>query len=624
MKPELFKLALDVRNSKNNDRNVPVGAPVQFGMKKINGRAMSYTERYRDQWVKPEYNLEEIQIAQDTDSYIFKSIQLKANRFALAGWEFTSLSEDRLRYVKKRIREIEAVSGIPFDFLLFQTARDLIRFSNCIWVKVRNVNASTGKKRSLPTGKEVDPVAGYFILPFETLEFKYKINGELQRVKQLMPSGRSREFAPEDIIHFVTNKNPGFTMGTPELGPVLDDVSLLRRIEELVQDLLETSIFPLYQWSIGSDSLPERVGPDGVKETDVVKKTIEYMPAGGMFVTDHRHKISAIGAEGRALRIEGYLEYFKKRVFSGLGVSSVDMGEGDTANRATAQSLSKTAIQHVEALHLYVKLFIDKFVINELLLEGTFGENVFDDENIVELKFGTVDKEENTKLENQVIQLFANKLITETEARKRLRLNPLSEEMRENSYFKLYEEPLAMMKIGMPSTDLALAQSPNSSISEEGIKRNEEREAQKRQGANANSSSTGAQRASAAASRPSNQHGTRTSPKFDNYIELDTGSLVNLELLDKSFNDGLLSVSETISLNDEYLVKLEELKSKCVDSINKTLELSKKKIAEFEKEGVSSDLVLKSLSWRYDNLINDYSIQAFELGVDLGKLEISE
>ena len=109
-------------------------------MKKINGRGMSYTERFRDLWVKPEYDLEEIQIAQDTDSYIFKSIQLKSNRFALAGWEFTSLNEERLAYIKERIREIEAVSGVPFDMLIFQTARDLIRFSNCIWVFIKIIH----------------------------------------------------------------------------------------------------------------------------------------------------------------------------------------------------------------------------------------------------------------------------------------------------------------------------------------------------------------------------------------------------------------------------------------------------------------------------------------------------
>ena len=625
MKPDIFKLALDVSEMKNTDRNVPIGAPVQFGMKKISGRAMSYAERYKGQWVKPEYNLEEIQIAQDTDSYIFKSIQLKSNRFALAGWEFTSLNKDSLSYIKKRVREIEAVSGIPFDLLLFQTARDLIRFSNCIWVKVRNIQASSGKKRKLPTGKEVEPVAGYFILPFETLQFKYKVNGEIARVMQKMPgSGKSREFAPEDILHFYTNKNPGFAMGTPELGPVLDDVVLLRRIEELVQDLLETSIFPVWQWSVGSDSLPERVSPDGSKETDIVKQTIEYMPAGGIFVTDHRHEISAIGAEGRALRIEGYLEYFKKRVFAGLGVSSVDMGEGDTSNKATATALSKRAIQDVEALHLYVKLFIDKFVINELLLEANFGDNIFLDENIVELKFGVVDNEDHTKIENQVIQLFSNKLLTEDEARKRLRLNPLEDEQRKGTYWSLYEEPLALLKaMGIPSADEALAEAETSAISRRGVRKNEIQEKQKSavQGRPAAPASQGNARSSEAKSRPSNQHGTRPSPKFLNNLIFEIENIFNSDILDKSFTDGLNSVNNT-ALNDNHSEKLVILKKEFEEKLAGLKKLSKRKIKDFENEGVDLEVIAKSLRWRYDNLAEEFNLKAFELGIELAKLEL--
>jgi len=634
MKAELLELALDVASDRQIDRNVPVGAPVQFKMKKVSGRGFAYTEKNKGQWIKPEYDLEEIQIAQDTDSYIFKSIQLKANRFALAGWEFTSLNGDRLSYVKKRIEEIQGVSGIPFALLIYQTARDLVRFSNCVWVKVRNADASSGKIRTLPTGKEVDPVAGYFILPFETLKFKYKLNGEISKVMQHMASGRSREFAPEDIIHYYTNRNPGFAMGTPELGPVLDDVLLLRRIEELVEDLLETSIFPVWQWSVGSDALPERVGPDGIKESDVVKKTIEYMPAGGIFVTDHRHKISAIGAEGRALRIEGYLDHFKKRVFAGLGVSGVDMGEGDTSNKATATALSKRAIQDVEALHLYVKLFVDNFVINELLLEGSFGDEVFSDENKVELKFGVVDNEDQSKLENQAIQLFSNKLITETEARKRLRLNPMVAENRGNTYWGLYEEPALLIKsLGMGAADEALAESETSSITRAGIRKNEQQQKSAALGRPPNPSSTGSQRLSVSRSRPSNQHGERTAPKFSSDSNRNIDSFVNifslykekinLAALDNSFTDGLESVGVPF-LKKEKLGKLSLLEQDYVQDVDNLIKYFEEKAIEFSDSKVSVEVIASSMNWRFDYLMKKYKKKSFQLGIELGKLENPE
>ena len=81
MNSDLLKLTLDIGNAISKDRNEPIGATVPLGgVKKVSGRALAYSERSRGQWVKPEYDLTELQIAQDTDSYIFRSIQMKVER----------------------------------------------------------------------------------------------------------------------------------------------------------------------------------------------------------------------------------------------------------------------------------------------------------------------------------------------------------------------------------------------------------------------------------------------------------------------------------------------------------------------------------------------------------------
>jgi hypothetical protein len=184
--------------------------------------------------------------------------------------------------------------------------------------------------------------------------------------------------------------------------------------------------------------MPERYGPDGIKESDLVRNTIEYMPSGGIFVSDHRHKIEAIGSEGKALKIKEYLEYFKKRVYAGLGVSPMDMGESDTANRSTANALSKIAIQDVEALQRNIKTFIETYVISELLAEGGYQDAILDPDKMVYIKFGAVDKEEKIKLENQVLQLWLNNLLSETEARVKLGERPIAEKDKEELYQILY------------------------------------------------------------------------------------------------------------------------------------------------------------------------------------------
>ena len=523
MKKELAIKVLSLLSHKdkiNEDRNKPLNAEKLSGVrvKRVNGRAMPYADRHRGNWFKPEYDLTEIQIAQDTDSFLYKAIQKKVERFVLAGWEFVGNDEEVLKYLKKRLKEIELVSGQPFDLLMSSLAHDLIRYSNHAWVKVRNVDASTASTRTI-NNKEVDPVAGYFVLPFETLWFKVKKNGEIKKVMQEQPNtGQWKEFAPEDIIHFYTNKKPGFTMGTPELLPVLEDIALLRRLEESIETMIDSNLHPLFHYKVGNDNMPERYSPEGIKESDLVRSTIEYMPSGGIFVSDHRHKIEAIGSEGKALKIEEYLAYFKKRVYAGLGVSPMDMGEADSANRSTANTLSKIAIQSIEALQRYIKVFVETYVISELLIEGGYHDALLDPEKMVQIKFGSVDKEEKSKEENQTIQLWLNNLISEKEARKRLGEQPVVDEMREETNYKLYQEPLALLKTMGPfsAASEALVESPSSSIKREGVKKEEANNEKRNAQAGAKlSEKKGKAALSSNISKPENQHGTRLSPKFN-------------------------------------------------------------------------------------------------------------
>lgn len=522
MKKELAIKVLSLLSNKDSlqeDRNKPINAEKLSGVrvKRVNGRAMSYADRHRGNWFKPEYDLTEIQIAQDTDSFLYKAIQKKVERFVLAGWEFVGNDPEVLSYLNRRLKEIELVSGQPFDLLMSSLAHDLIRYSNHAWVKVRNVDASSAKKRTV-NNKELDPVAGYFVLPFETLWFKVKKNGEIKKVMQEQPNtGQWKEFAPEDVIHFYTNKKPGFTMGTPELLPVLEDIALLRRLEESIETMIDSNLHPLFHYKVGNDNMPERYSPDGIKESDLVRSTIEYMPSGGVFVSDHRHKIEAIGSEGKALKIEEYLSYFKKRVYAGLGVSPMDMGEADSANSSTANTLSKIAIQSIEALQRYIKVFIETYVISEILLEGGYGDALLDPDKMVQIKFGSVDKEEKSKQENQTIQLWLNNLLSEKEARKRLGEQPITEDMRDETNYKLYQEPLALLKSMGPfsAASKALAESPSSSISEEGVKQEEKNEKTRGQVGAKISGTKAAKALSENISRPENQHGKRSSPKFN-------------------------------------------------------------------------------------------------------------
>jgi hypothetical protein len=496
--------------------------------KRAEPKNISYTARHRGVWFKPEYDFTEIQIAQRTDSFFSRSVIKKLNKVIVAGLDIVGDNSESVEYIKKRLLEMSFATNRPWEQLVWDTFFDLFRYSNCLWAKVRSEESSSGEIVVYPDGSERIPVAGYYILPFESLQFKTKVNGSLKKVMQV-EDGREKEWGPNDVVHFYINRSPGFLVGTPEVLPVLDDLALLRRIEENVEDLIETNLFPVYHYQVGSDTMPERFDPNGVKETDVVRRKLQYMPSGGIYISDHRHSISAIGSEGRALRIDFYLTYFKNRVLSGLGTSALDVGEGDTANKSTASTMSKGMLMDVEAMTKVVKSFLEFYVINELLLEGGF--DPMEKEDQVRLKFGVIDKDDRRADENQQIQLFHGNLRTMGEIRESLGDTPWSDEHYEQSHYKMFEEPADLLKSMQPGSAAGdvLANHSASSVTSQAVNKektfaqqtlNKQLAAKKAGRPVTKSKSKSASSTSKSKSRPSNQHGTRSSAKTIRDISL--------------------------------------------------------------------------------------------------------
>jgi hypothetical protein len=524
-------MALDRLSTRDAKPTPALKDPVS--VKRVSDKTYSYVERNRGQWSYPEYDFDEIQIAQDADGYMSRSINKKVNRVIVAGWDLVGQNDETVAYIEKRFNEMAWATNRPFGHLIIAIFYDLFRFNNHVWIKARKENGNSGSVREDADGFVWKPIAGYFPVAFETLQFKSKPNGELKKVMQKMPSGAYKEFFPEDIVHFHTNRKPGFSVGTPELLPALDDIALLRRVEENVESLIEASLFPIFHYKVGSDAYPERYTPDGVKETDLVKATVEYMPSGGIYVSDHRHEVSVIGAEGQALRIDYYIQHFKSRVFASLGTSALDMGEGDSANKSTASTLSKGMLMDIEAATIQVKQFLEFFVIQELLLEG--GYDPFDPKNLVRIRFGVIDKDERRADENQQIQLFLNNLRTMDEVRASLGDKPFTDEMLERTCYKMFTEPTALVK-GMAAGSAAgetLAKMPVSNIEPEAL--NKEKAFAKAQQAEKKASNqpvgkpkTKTNGTTANRSRPQNQRGTRSSPKTNRDIQFKDGQVVSI------------------------------------------------------------------------------------------------
>jgi hypothetical protein len=546
MHPRIAELIIDLRKQEfDTGYGMFVADRKADEVKKVSSRALSYVEKYgRDIFFNAEYDFREIQIAQHSDGYISRSIRKKINRILTAGFTLVSPSDDPLNYVKARLSAIALATSYPTECLVRDFLFDASRYNNCIAVKTRSAELSDGDLRFDLNGRELKPVAGYHILPLETLRFRAKENGELLEVEQRMVNGTYKVFKAKDILHFSTNKSPGFFLGTPELIPAIDDIVILRRIEENIQDLIETNLFPVYHYTVGTDAMPERMSPEGYKESDKLATKIKFMNPGQVIVSDHRHKITAVGSEGRSLKIEGYIDHFKKRVFASLGTSGLDMGESDSANRSTASTLSKGMLLDIEALTLEFTYFFNNFVLNELLMEG--GYDILDPEQQVKIQFGVIDKEERRADENQIIQLFSANLIDIDEARIALGRKVFDEDQIEKTHYKMFGEPAELLKAAQVplAAGEALAQSPTSSITPEGVKkeekqRNEENKLAKKAAAQKPAAGAKPQKSgrpttrkngtSTNRSRPANQYGKRSSAKTTKDVEFPNNQRIMIE-----------------------------------------------------------------------------------------------
>ncbi len=461
---------------------------------KFNAKKPTFDYGRREVFSPPEYNLMEIGVIEDVESYVRQSFQKKTALMFKEGEEYRGKNTQAIDYIKKRVQQIEHVSNLGWRQLLRQTGYALISRSNYFWVKVRKAEASGGR-----TIAGIQPVAAYFGMAAENVKVKKNKSGKIIRYRQEMPDGRFREFSPRDIIHFHAYRKDHFAFGTPQIVPVKEDIRALRRIEENVELLIYQTLFPIFQYKVGTENKPAadiRLS-DGtiMSEVDFVKTQIADMPAEGGIVTPERHEMEFIGAEGKALKAREYLDYFKQRVLSGLGMSGVDIGEGNTANRATADSLSRAMVDSVKDYQNMIEEVINKEVIKELLLESTFGFDVLDPLHVVDFKFKEIDIEEQLKKNTNAQVLYNGNIIDIDEARKIAGHEPITEMQEEMMMSRRVTIPELQVQID-GQLDVAKVQAVDKA-------------AKAAESAKGNASSNSAKNSNA----PTNQHGTKTGPQ---------------------------------------------------------------------------------------------------------------
>ena len=397
--------------------------------------------RERGVYQKPPWDFEEFYAAYETESIFRRAIDKYTELILKEGWELVGKdpNSQAVRYVQERFNQMEEVTGTSTHEFMETMVRQLLLFGNLYVAKARNLKASGGRVRKTITGRKLTPVAGYFVQDARFIEMDIKLSGQPASFRAAAfntstDCGRTEiVWSPENMIHGISGKVSG-AWGMPLAVPVLEDMRALRELEEHTLMLVHTNAIPVYQYKVGTTEVP--ASEDELAEIEAI---IDGLPASGAFVTPERHDVKVVGSDNKALDTCPYLKYFKDRVLSGLGMSDVGMGTTDTTNKSTAQVVSSETRQTAEFIQKSIKYIWDHYIIRELLAEGGFKVSAFNDKNDVELRFPSINKEERRANENHASQLWAQNLITETEARAELGRKALTPEQRKELYGELYD-----------------------------------------------------------------------------------------------------------------------------------------------------------------------------------------
>lgn len=283
-------------------------------------------------WRGASHDLREVARVEDVEPFVRQAF---ARKMALAvgqGFSIAGPNRYQNQWVERRLREIEEHSEQSITQLVESLIGSLVRYNNAFLVKVNAEGYGSGRTYN---GRK--PIAGLFCLPPEEMQsFQNPLTGEVLEWKQYRYSNSmSRYFRPDQVLHLTIGRRAGDRWGVPDLMPVMSDIRALRHMEEMVQMYIHRYVYPLLFWQVGNDKYPARAleSPDpatGARtEIELAVARLRQLPNEGAIVGTHRDKIAAVALGDAKVNPEQLLGYFKSRVLSGLGVSAVDMGEGD-------------------------------------------------------------------------------------------------------------------------------------------------------------------------------------------------------------------------------------------------------------------------------------------------------
>lgn len=398
----------------------------------------------KNDFEKCKFDLIEIKNAIDGDSYLKVATDKYVDLIFKEGYYLHSKNPKAKEYIQGRLDNIAAISKINTKDYIDSCARMMVSYANAFTrIKKEDVSVIAQSTNLVLSGDERNQViAGLFPMHAASVYILRDQNNNIIKYQQRdiaqskavrgdntipdKPSGGDIKewpvFAPEEVIHMTIACEPGYVFGNPYLAPAVDDIKALRMIEEHAARLIYRYLFPTQHVKVG---LPTPGFQASEEEVQSMEEKIVEVPYDGTIVTSERVDIDVTGAMNHALDPMPTLEHYKKRAFTGMGVSPVQMGESETSNRATADALTTEMHDRIITYQNRMSMYLGK-LFDAILIEGNFDLSNYD--NKVELRWNPIEIETKIKKDAHVIFKYNNDIITAEEMRNELGYDPFTTE----------------------------------------------------------------------------------------------------------------------------------------------------------------------------------------------------
>jgi len=375
-----------------------------------------------------------------TDGLIKQTVDKYVEMFMDFDFEGEKKPKD---YLMKRLNTMSLQTGEPYKVLLSRAVTEYFLTGNMVILKYRGWN-NKSTNRALYVNKPYS-ISGLELFSITKMDTHFNKDsvfdgwqvrncGVVTKIDLLNPRGNRLstdqcliDVSPKvsdddvllpgvDLLHISYKKLADTKYGYGLILAGLEDFALIRKLELTTAIMWQKFSMPLFHHTIERTATPLQG-----QQNDIVAAYAMHQRKSpdGFIVTGANHKITAIGAESQAMRVEGYLKYFSSRACSSIGISTYLLGL-ESGTLGTVQTATENLNDKVRWCMKDISWQMQP-LINEILWEGGFDPYTNPEKESVKLVFEDIDVDRTIKAEAHATDMFTKNAIDHDQLQAKLK-----------------------------------------------------------------------------------------------------------------------------------------------------------------------------------------------------------